>query len=83
MATKKEALDVLKSVTTDDKVEVIHLADGVTVIKVIPRQNKAEQQYKWTRFADDMHKESPLKGQSEIVTARIREFRDGFSFEGE
>jgi len=83
IATKKEALEVLKKVTSDDTVEVIHLEDGVTVIKVITRKKKAEEQNKWARFADDMHEESPLKGQSELVTARVREFRDGFSFEGE
>ena len=83
MATKKEALEVLKRVTSDDTVEVMHLEDGVTVIKVIPQKEKAEEQNKWVHFADDMHEESPLKGQSELVNARIREFRGDFSFEGE
>ncbi|MEN8130138.1 MAG: hypothetical protein ABFS45_08055 [Pseudomonadota bacterium] len=83
MATRQEeALKILKGITSDDTVEVTHLEGGITVIKVIP-QRKAEEKNKWARFADDMHEESPLKGQSELVTTRVREFRDGFSFEGE
>jgi hypothetical protein len=41
------------------------------------------QNNKWARFADELHAESPLKGKSTVVADRIREFRDGFSFEHE
>jgi hypothetical protein len=83
MATpQEEALNILKSATGEDTVEVRHLEDCITVIRVIPRK-QAEEPNRWARFADELHEESPLKGQSEAVVARIREFRDGFSFEGE
>lgn len=40
-----------------------------------------EEENKWVRFAEEMHRESPLRGRSEELTARDREFRDRFSFD--
>jgi hypothetical protein len=64
MATKKEkALKILKDASGDDMVEVTHLEGGITVIKVMPgkkAEQKAPEQGKWARVAEELEKENLL-----------------------
>lgn len=82
MATIQEALEVLKSATHDDMVEVIHREDGVTVIKVIPRKNagyEVPEKGKWARVAEELSEKAPLTGIGEEFLEHAQEFRKNFS----
>ncbi len=59
-------------------------------MKIIPQKHQVkttseetQQKNKWILFAEKMHKESPLLGQSEEINKHVREFRNSFSFERE
>lgn len=65
-----------------DEIKIVKLPDGAVHIKVTLHEHQQEEN-KWVRFAEEMHEESPLRGRSEELNARIRGFREGFSFERE
>lgn len=63
-----------------DEIKIVKLPDGAVHIEVILHEHWQEEN-QWVRFAEEMHEESPLRGRSEELNARLREFREGFSFE--
>ena len=63
-----------------DTVKIVRQPDGTVHIEVTLHEHRPEEN-KWVRFAEEMHEESPLRGRSEELNARVREFREGFSFE--
>ena len=77
----REALNRALPEEVED-LKVVHLPNGAMHIEVTLGAH-SEEENKWTRFAEEMHRESPLRGRSEEVNARVREFRDSFSFDGE
>jgi hypothetical protein len=77
----EEALETLKN-AQKDTVTLDHLHDGSVTIHILPLQEK-EEENRWVKFAEKMHRESPLLGQSEEVNKYVREFRDSFAFREE
>jgi len=79
-----KAKQALKEVRIDDvdSVEITNLTDGGVRIEVVIYKHHGQKR-KWAKFADELHKASPLRGQSKIVTDGVREFREGFSFDRE
>jgi hypothetical protein len=63
-----------------DEIQIVKLPDGALHIEVTLHEHRHEEN-KWVKFAEKMHEESPLRGRSEELNARVREFREGFSFE--
>lgn len=63
-----------------DAIKIRRLPDGTVHIEVTLHEHRQEDN-KWVRFAEEMHQESPLRGRSEELNDRVREFREGFSFE--
>lgn len=78
----QQVRDALNSALPDEveDLKILHLPNGVMHIEVTIREHH-EEENKWIRFADEMHQESPLQGKSDELNARVREFRDGFSFD--
>ena len=63
-----------------DDIKIVKRFDGAVHIEVtLHVYPQAEN--KWVKFAEEMHEESPLQGRSEELNARVRAFREGFSFE--
>jgi hypothetical protein len=62
------------------ELKIIQLSDSGIHIEVILREHP-EEENKWFRFAEEMHEESPLRGKSDEIERRSREFRDAFSFD--
>jgi hypothetical protein len=63
-----------------DEIKIVKRPDAATHIEVILHEHP-QAENKWVKFAEEMHEESPLRGCSEELNARVREFREGFSFE--
>lgn len=61
------------------EIQIVKLPDGALHIEVTLHEHRQEEN-KWVKFAEEMHEESPLRGRSEELNARVREFREGFSF---
>jgi hypothetical protein len=62
------------------EIQIVKLPDGALHIEVTLHEQRQEEN-KWVKFAEEMHEESPLLGRSEELNTRVREFREGFSFE--
>lgn len=78
----QQVRDALNSAVPDEieELKILRLPNGAMHIEITLREHQ-EEANKWIRFADEMHQESPLRGKSEEFNARVREFRDGFSFD--
>ena len=63
-----------------DEIKIVKRPDATIHIEVILHEHPPAEN-KWVKFAEEMHEESPLRGCSEELNARVREFREGFSFE--
>jgi hypothetical protein len=63
-----------------DEIKIVKRPDGAIHIEVTLHEHPQEEN-KWVKFAEEMHEESSLRGCSEELNARVRELREGFSFE--
>ena len=61
------------------EIQIVKLPNGALHIEVTLHEQRQEEN-KWVKFAEEMHEESPLRGRSEELNTRVREFREGFSF---
>jgi hypothetical protein len=65
-------------------VKIIELPEGGVRIEVVLNKTvtiKPVSPSRWAMFADAMHRESPLRGYSEMLCQHGREFRDSFTFD--
>ena len=60
-------------------IKIVKRPDGILHIEVALREHRQDE-HQWARFAETMHEESPLRGESEEINARGQAFRAGFSF---
>ena len=60
-------------------IKIVKRPDGILHIEVALREHRQDE-HQWARFAEAMHEESPLRGESEEINARGQAFRAGFSF---
>ncbi len=68
-----------------DEVKITPLPNGNLQIEIVAPQHHAQKtitESKWAKFADEMHRKSPLRGKSEQVNTLIKQFRNKFSVVG-
>ena len=78
------AFETLRTLTQNPhEVETVRISRSAKAIniQVVLHASPASAKSRWARFADELHTESPLRGCSEQVIAKAREFRDHFCFE--
>jgi hypothetical protein len=80
----EQAREALNRALPDEieALNILRLPDGSMRIEVTLRE-PSEEENKWACFAEEMHRESPLRGKSEEFITRVRQFRDEFSFNRE
>jgi hypothetical protein len=81
----REALNNAQPGDVSD-VKVIELPEGGVRIEVVLNKTvtiKPVSPSRWAMFADAMHRESPLRGYSEMLCQYGHEFRDSFTFDNQ
>ena len=61
------------------KLETVPIEKLREILEVKPEQENAEPS-KWAKYAERIHRESPLRGASEYVLKCSKEFRENFEF---
>jgi len=82
MITLLEAQVALQNAKPNE-VKILRFPNGNWQIEIKPHQDQIPIQKsepsKWSKFADEMHQKSPLRGKSEQVNALIKQFRHEFT----